>query len=78
MKRITVLELASAVDILSDDIPVTVKTRNGEILHQNAKSLYWLCSHGYPGVLEAKVKSLQICRDCITLTVQPKDYDTKI
>ncbi len=77
MKRFTVLELASAVDIQSDEIPVTVKTRTGEILHQNAKSLYWLCSHGMPVVLEAKVQSLQICRDCITLTVQPKTFNTK-
>ncbi len=80
-KRITVQELTLLVNIESDDIPVTVKERtvkeNTKTVCQ-AKSLYWLASHGTSYVLEAKVKELKIGKDNILIYIQPKPCTSKL
>lgn len=77
-KKFTVFDLLMSIGRDSDPIPVTVKTARETI--GTAPSLRWLedprrCG---PAIQEAKVKELTICKDGITLTVQLKDYTTKI
>ena len=56
----------------------TGKTSREEV--GTAPSLRWMENprHCGPGILEAKVKELTICKDAITIVIQPKDYNTKI
>lgn len=77
-KKFTVLDLIFSIGHNSDDIPVTVKTSREEV--GTAPSLRWMenSRHCGPGILEAKVKELTICKDAITIVIQPKDYNTKI
>lgn len=77
-KKFTVLDLIFSIGRGSDDIPVTVKTsREGAV---PTSSLRWMENprHCGPGILEARVKELTICKDAITIVIQPKEYNTKI
>lgn len=77
-KKFTVLDLIFSIGHNSDDIPVTVKTAWKTV--GTAPSLRCMENprHCGPGILEAKVKELTICKDAITIIIQPKDYNTKI
>lgn len=77
-KKFTVLDLIFSIGKDSDDIPVTVKTSSEKI--GTAPSLRWMEDprHCGPGILEAKVKELTVCKDAITIVIQPKDFSTKI
>lgn len=77
-KKFTVLDLILSLGRGCDEIPVTIKTNTKEL--GTAPSLRWMedprrCG---PGILEAKVKELTICKDAITVVIKPKDYNTKI
>ena len=77
-RKFTVLDLILAVGKNSDPIPVTVKTDTKEL--GTVPSLRWMedprrCG---PAILEAKVRELTICKDAITIVIQPKDFNTKI
>lgn len=77
-KKFTVFDLILSIGGKSEDIPVTIKTPWEDV--GTAPSLRWMedprrCG---PGILEARVKELTICKDSITLIIQPKDYSTKI
>lgn len=77
-KKFTVLDLIFSIGHNSDDIPVIVKTTKEEV--GTAPCLRWMENprHCGPGILEAKVKELTICKDAITVVIQPKEYNTKI
>lgn len=77
-KKFTVLDLIFSIGRGSDDIPVTVKTQGRK--WGTAPSLRWMENprHCGPGILEARVKELTICKDAITIVIQPKEYNTKI
>lgn len=55
-----------------------MKTSREEV--GTAPSLRWMENprHCGPGILEARVKELTICKDAITIVIQPKEYNTKI
>ena len=77
-KKFTVLDLIFSIGRGSDDIPVPVKTSREEV--GTAPSLRWMENprHWGPALLAPRVQELTICKDAITIVIQPKEYNTKI
>ena len=67
-KKLTVLDFACKIGAASDPIPVKVKCGNNTIAE--AKSLFWLASHGTVGALESKITFVTIKRDEIIIQVK--------
>lgn len=67
-KRMTVLDFATQIGAASDPIPVKIK-RGADTIGE-AKSLYWIASHGTLGILESKITFATLKRDEIIVQVK--------
>ena len=68
MKRMTVVDFAICVAHDSDDIPVTVKDCSKDLCF--APNLWKLASRGSAGILAARISSVTICQDHITIRIK--------
>ena len=75
MRKITVLDFANQIGILSDEVPVVVKTDRKVI--GRFCCLYEIPETAMPGVLEA-IDHVILRSDEITIQVKPKAVSTKI
>ena len=71
MRKITVLDFANQIGVLSDEVPVVVKTGR-------FRCLYEIPETAMPGVLEAKIDHVILRSDEITIQVKLKAVSTKI
>ena len=76
MRKITVLDFANQIGILSDKVPVVVKTDRKVI--GRFRCLYEIPETAMPGVLEAKIDHVILRSDEITIQVKLKAVSTKI
>ncbi len=75
MRKITVLEFCSRIRIDSDEIPVVVMA--GLNIVGRYRSLYKLTSQAMPALLEAKVRSVTLTQEKVTLQIVFKDFSTR-
>ena len=75
MRKITVLEFCSRIRIDSDEIPVIVMA--GLNIVGRYRSLYKLTSQAMPALLEAKVRSVTLTQEKVTLQIVFKDFSTR-
>ena len=71
MRKITVLDFANQIGVLSDEVPVVVKTDIGRF-----RCLYEIPETAMPGVLEAKIDHVILRSDEITIQVKLKAVTT--
>ena len=74
MRKITVLDFANQIGILSDEVPVAVKTDRKVI--GRFRCLYEIPETAMPGVLEAKIDHVILRSDEITIHVKLKAVTT--
>lgn len=70
-KRLTVEDWLNV--ILPTEEKIETVVRYGLDIVCRAESPSWLSSHGTPGVLEARVLSVEITKARITIQARPKD-----
>ena len=70
------MDFVNQIGILSDEIPVVVKTDRRVI--GRFRSLYEIPETAMPGVLEAKIDHVILRPDEITIQVKLKAFSTKI
>ena len=70
MRKITVLDFANQIGVLSDEVPVIVKTDRKVI--GRFRCLYEIPETAMPGVLEAKIDHVILRSDEITIQVKLK------
>ena len=68
MRKITVLDFANQIGILSDEVPVAVKTDRKVI--SRFRCLYEIPETAMPGVLEAKIDHVILRSDEITIQAE--------
>ena len=74
MRKITVLDFVNQIGILSDEVPVVVKT--DRMVIGRFHSLYEIPKTAMPGVLEAKIDHAILRSDEITIQVKLKAVKT--
>ena len=74
MRKITVLDFANQIGVLSDEVPVVVKTDRKVI--GRFRCLYEIPETAMPGVLEAKIDHVILRSDEITIQVKLKAVTT--
>ncbi len=74
MRKITVLDFANQIGVLSDEVPVVVKTDRKVI--GRFRCLYEIPETAMPGVLEAKIDHVILRSDEITIYVKLKAVTT--
>ena len=74
MRKITVLDFANQIGVLSDELPVAVKTDRKVI--GRFRCLYEIPETAMPGVLEAKIDHVILRSDEITIQVKLKAVTT--
>ena len=74
MRKITVLDFTNQIGVLSDEVPVVVKTDRKVI--GRFRSLYEIPETAMPGVLEAQIDHVILRSDEITIRVKLKAVNT--
>lgn len=70
-KKMTVNDWLNVILPVEEKIETVV--RYGPDIVYRAESPSWLSSHGTPGVLEARVLSVEITKARVTIQARPKD-----
>ena len=73
MRKITVLDFANQIGVLSDEVPVVLKTDRKV---SRFRCLYEIPETAMPGVLEAKIDHVILRSDEITIQVKLKAVTT--